>query len=113
MAPLTFYEFEKKERIPQKEPIIKDFIKEKYYDPFREIKCFLKKIIPKYGLSDVIMEPDELCSNNNSFIVKVPNSLDSMEMLTIWDDLVDETSVFSKENKIESTFEKSFILLRR
>ena len=71
---------------------------------------FLKTQSKKYGLGEVIFDPEADSEIENVFIIKVPKNISFEEMNNLWDEITENTEKYSLKNKTLSRyFQEVFI----
>ncbi|WP_458402888.1 hypothetical protein [Methanobrevibacter sp.] len=84
-----------------------------YEDAIKSIEKFLKKIIPRYGLSEIKFHENAHLGFNPSFRINVPADVSSKELNQYWDDIFRKVSDFADSEKIGFILDDLSIVLCR
>ena len=87
---------------------------EKDYDPLIKIKRHLIQLSNKYELGSVIFKVANKNDSNDidSFIIEVPNNLSYEQVSVIWDEIIEDTVQYAKNEEILSSLDYVTIILK-
>lgn len=85
----------------------------KYEEAIRTIGKFLKKILPNYGLTEMEFHENSNFGFNPSFIIKVPTTISSKELVQFSEDIFKKIGEFADLKNIGFILDDLSIILSR